>query len=84
MCSSPLDTCFLYLVTCCFTCNAAQVASRVALQAATAQGALLGQAGPQMVLRYMPQQQLPVLDVSFSTTLMLLLIGKSAAATKVL
>ncbi|DBA85268.1 TPA: hypothetical protein ACH3X2_005964 [Trebouxia sp. C0005] len=40
-----------------------QVASRVAPQAASAQGALLGQARPQMALQYTPQQQLPVLEV---------------------
>ena len=54
-----------------------QVASRVAPQAASAQGALLGQARPQMAMQYVPQQQLPVLEVSFSATSMQLLIGNS-------
>ncbi len=42
----------------------------------------LGHARPQMAVQYTPQQQLPVLDVSFSTTLMPLLIGKPVLQSK--
>jgi len=65
-------------------CNAAQVASRVAPQAATAQGALLGQARPQMAMQYTPQQQLPVLEVSFSLNIDTVTNWQLCATTKVL
>ena len=40
-----------------------QVASRVLPQPQASQGALVGQARPQMATQYTPQQQAPVLEV---------------------
>lgn len=48
-----------------------QVASRVASQPVAAQGALQGQARPQMAMQYIPQQQAPMLEVSHSSTCMI-------------
>lgn len=46
-----------------------QVAARVLPQPLASQGALVGQARPQMATQYIPQQQAPILEVGDSCPL---------------